>query len=122
MVRIISLAIVAQIVTVLFGGCSGQYAVKNTDTINIRSVVVNPDPPRYSSIASGGHVWSYFDAPTYGLFYIENGTNEEFVTQANCVDGFITDLRIPPHTGQTILVTTTIHRARNGLCTLSDPQ
>ena len=100
----------------LVAGCSGQYAIVKPGDITTKQFMMPPTAPQYGSIRSGGPVWSWFDAPTYGVFYVENASDDEFVTQAHCVDGFTSDLDIPPHTGQRILVITTEGRARNGLC------
>lgn len=110
MIRAIAFALLA------LSGCAGQYAITKPGDITTSQFVAQPTPPSYGSVVSGGPVWSYFDAPTYGVFYVENASEDEFVTQAHCVDGFTSDLDIPPHTGQRILVVTTMNRARNGLC------
>lgn len=102
---------------------NGQYSVKNTGHITLHEVVRPPVAPTVGTVASGGRVWDYYTAPTYGVFYIENGTNEPYVAVASCADGFDSDIDLPPHTGQRILVTTNIDRARRyGLCSVHDPR
>jgi hypothetical protein len=107
----------------LVSGCAtvGEYRVAATGQVTYEESVMPPSPPRGGGgPASGGQVWSYYHAPTYGVFTIKNGTTETFRGHFACVDGFEHDVEVPPFTAQQIIVPTDISRSRNGLCAFRD--
>lgn len=109
---------VALVFSAILGGC-GHYAVQRTGRVALRQTIYPPSIIMPSSVASGAGLVGYVDTPTYGVFYVENGTDEPFVARAVCTDGFNERVDLPPETGQRILVTTTLNRARDGLCHLA---
>jgi hypothetical protein len=94
-----------------FTGCAafnGQYPVAHSRTIELKQRLMPT-----ARVAGGSEAG---DAPAYGVFTIENGTDELFIATIECVDDTEHRLTVAPYTAQQVLVTTTISESNKQLC------
>jgi len=96
-------------------GCAalaGQYSVAHTGTVAFNQRVASP---RIGMQAPT----QYFDAPTYGVLTVANGTDEPLRLTVDCIDLTTHNVTVPPKTAQQVLVTTTVARSQEPLCAVT---
>jgi len=109
----------------VLSGCAslGQYAYKGPakGLVISERIVHMPEAPRYGGIASGGHVFDYWNSPVNKVVEVSNGSDQEQTTVVTCTYVQFSgpmDVTVPAHKTQEILVTTLAKYAYDTLCTL----
>jgi hypothetical protein len=113
------------VVLLALSGCAslGQYAYKGPakGVVISEHIISMPMAPTHGGMASGGHVFDYWNSPVNKTVEVSNGSDQEQTVVVYCnyiqFSGNM-DVTVPAHKTQEILVTTIAKYAYDTLCTL----